>query len=101
MPNNEDYIVKVPTINDIHDQMLIKYFEDEVGRKVIILCSSFPFVFIGVIIEVIDDYVIVDVETTSISQLEDRDWYIHIHDIEVFYIEGGEGPRIPELRDGD
>ncbi|TKD71048.1 hypothetical protein [Pseudalkalibacillus hwajinpoensis] len=101
MPNNDGYYVKAPTINDIHDQTLIKYFEDWVGRKVIILVSSFPFVFIGVIAEVIDDFVVVDVETTSISQLEDREWFIHIHDIEVFYIDEGEGPRIPDLKDGD
>ncbi|MFT4412453.1 hypothetical protein ACLM5H_01210 [Fredinandcohnia humi] len=54
---------------------------------------------IGTILDVIDDLVEIDVETTQVAQLENRVWHIHIHNIEVFFIEREDGPRIPELRD--
>jgi hypothetical protein len=41
----------------------------------------------------------VDVQTTSIGELENRIWSIHIHQIELFYIEQEGLPAIPELRD--
>jgi len=88
-----------PTINDIHDEALIQHFKDGVGRKVFVLIRSFPFVFIGKIIKVVEDHVLIDVETTIVSQLENREWYVHIHQIEVFFIERDDGPKIPQLRD--
>lgn len=99
MPHEEEIEIHSPSINDIHDEMLIKHFEAGLGKKVFILTSSFPFVFIGKIKEIIDDFAVVDVETTSISELEKRKWHIHIHDIEVFYIERSDGPPIPNLTD--
>lgn len=94
-----DIDVQIPSINAIHDEALIDHFIDGIGRKLLSLTSSFPFIFIGEIIDVVEDYVVVDVETTSIAELEERRWHIHIHDIEVFYIERDDGPRIPELKD--
>lgn len=85
--------------NTLHDNALVDHFELGIGKKAIILTPSFPFLFIGKIMNVMDDVVEVDVETTHFSQLEERIWMIHIHNIEVFYIEKEEGPSIPELRD--
>ncbi|ENH97176.1 hypothetical protein J416_07032 [Gracilibacillus halophilus YIM-C55.5] len=87
------------TINVLHDQALIEHFEEGIGRRVFILTPAFPFVFIGKIIDVIEDHVFIDVETTSISQLENRIWNIHIHQIQTFFIERDNGPSIPELKD--
>ncbi len=87
------------SINTIHDEALIQHFIDGVGRKAFILIPNFPFMFIGVIREVVDDHAIIDVETTSQAVLENREWHIHIHSVEVFFIERDGGPRIPELKD--
>ncbi|WP_144553688.1 hypothetical protein [Peribacillus simplex] len=86
-------------INTIHDEELINHFRDGIGHKVLILTPSYPFMFIGEIISVIEDSVEVFVETTQFSQLENRIWFIHIDSIEVFYIERPGEPRIPELND--
>lgn len=97
---NKKYEYNFPTVNDIHDESLIYYFMERVGKKVLIMTPSFPFLMIGIIVETADDYLVIDVETTNISELEQRKWFIHIHDIEVFYVEE-DGPPIPQLRDGD
>ncbi|RXJ02414.1 hypothetical protein DS745_06840 [Anaerobacillus alkaliphilus] len=86
-------------INAIHDDALIDHFIKGIGQRVFILTPSFPFMFIGKILNVMDDIVELEVETTHFSQLEDRIWMIHIHTIEVFYIEREDGPLIPELGD--
>ncbi|MCA0986776.1 hypothetical protein [Guptibacillus algicola] len=93
------YDYKFPTVNDVHDQSLVYYFMEQVGKRILIMSPAFPFIIIGIILETIDDYLVVDVETTNIAELENRDWFIHIHDIEVFYVENG-GPPIPKLKDG-
>ncbi|WP_456275837.1 hypothetical protein [Bacillus sp. AK128] len=88
------------SINDIHDEAIIQHFIDGIGRKVFVLMPSFPFLFIGTIVDVINDLVEIDVETTHYAQLENRLWHVHIHNIEVFYIERDDGPTIPELTNG-
>ena len=99
--NKEQLLSNMNTlsVNDIHDEALIQEFIDGIGKKVFILTPSYPFVFIGKIVNVVEDYVIVDVEVTTINSLENREWNIHIHNIEVFYIERKGFPRIPELKD--
>lgn len=87
------------TINTLHDEELVNHFREGIGQKALILTPSFPFLFIGEIISIIEDSVEVFVETTHFQQLEDRTWLIHIHNIEVFYIERPGEPRIPELND--
>jgi hypothetical protein len=86
-------------INALHDTAIVNHFIAGIGRKAIILTPSFPFLFIGTIVDVMEDVIEMDVETTHFVQLEDRTWFIHIHNIEVFYIERPGEPRIPELRD--
>ncbi len=87
------------SINPIHDQALVEQFIKGIGKKIIVITPSFPFVFIGKLTDVIEDYAVVNVSVTSISELENRDWYIHIHNIELFYIQQKGMPPIPELRD--
>ncbi|MFD1735428.1 hypothetical protein ACFSCX_02525 [Bacillus salitolerans] len=86
-----------PSINDIHDESLIQEFINGIGKNALILTPSFPFVFIGKIVEVIEDYVVLDTRVTTIAELENRQWDIHVHNIEVFYIETKGLPRIPQL----
>ncbi|MFC4403389.1 hypothetical protein [Gracilibacillus xinjiangensis] len=96
---SKDFNIPYPTDNILHDYALVEHFEDGIGRMVFIMTPSFPFIFIGKIVDVMYDHVIIDVETTSISQLENRIWNLHIHQIEAFYIERDNGPKIPELRE--
>ncbi|AST90754.1 hypothetical protein ACWE42_10295 [Sutcliffiella cohnii] len=91
--------ITLPSINDVHDEALINEFTNGIGKKVFILTPSFPFVFIGKIEDVVADSVVVNTEVTTIGELENRKWFVHIHQIEVFYIEQKGMPRIPELKD--
>ncbi len=87
------------SVNELHDEALIQAFEKGIGKKTLIFTPSFPFVFIGKIKEVIEDHVVIDVEVTLLSELESRLWNVHIHQIEVFYIENEGKPTIPEMHD--
>ncbi|WP_100372898.1 hypothetical protein [Bacillus sp. FJAT-45037] len=86
-------------INVIHDQALIQEFINGIGENVFLLTPSFPYVFIGTLVDVVEDYAVIDVSVTTISELENRQWQIHIHQIEAFYIQREGQPRIPELKD--
>lgn len=86
-------------INEIHDEELINHFREGIGSKVFILSPSYPFMFIGEILDVIQDFIEVAVETTHFQPLENRIWLIHTDNIEVFYIERPGEPRIPELNE--
>lgn len=99
MPISDQEIEAVQSINDKHDEALVKLFRVNKGRRVFMLLPSYPFIFIGRILEVIDDLVVLDVETSQFPALENVKWHIHIHNIEVFYIEKSTGPRIPRLKD--
>ena len=86
-------------INAVKDAAIIEHFRENMGKRVFILTEAFPFMFIGTIKAVNDDMVLLAVETTSVPSLEGKNWTLHIHSIEVFYIETETGPKIPELKD--
>jgi hypothetical protein len=86
-------------VNEIHDQAMIQHFKNGINHKALVLSPSYPYIFIGTIKNVLGDTVEIDVETTHFAQLENRTWYIHIHNIEVFYIERPGAPQIPKLDD--
>lgn len=85
--------------NMVHDQAMTDHFIAGIGHKVFILTPSYPFMFVGIIMDVVEDLAVIDVETTHFSQLEKRTWFIHIHNIEVFYIERDGEAKIPILDD--
>ncbi|WP_421385116.1 hypothetical protein ACOJQI_10230 [Bacillus salacetis] len=87
------------SVNDIHDEALVDHFRNGKGRRVFMLLQSYPFIFIGTIEDISDDMVVLQVETSQFPALENRQWHVHIHNIEVFYIERSVGPRIPKLKD--
>jgi hypothetical protein len=86
-------------VNEIHDQAIIQHFKNGINHKALVLSPSYPYIFIGIIKNVLGDTVEIDVETTHFAQLENRKWYIHIHNIEIFYIERPGAPKIPKLDD--
>jgi len=86
-------------VNVIRDEVIVEHFERNINRKVFILTEGFPFMFIGIIKDVIEDMVVLDLQTTNVPELENREWNVHIHSINVFYIELESGPRIPNLKD--
>jgi hypothetical protein len=84
-------------VNKIRHAVVVHAFKDNVGQRALILIGPFPFLVIGKITEVNDDFVFITVETTHIDELEGRVLRIHIDDVEVFFIEDGNHsiPRIP------
>lgn len=90
---------EVRSINTIRDEAIVEHFRANIGRRIFILTEAFPFMFIGTIKALINDMAVLYVETTSIPALEGKDWTVHIHSIDVFYIETGTGTKIPDLKD--
>ncbi|PIC86599.1 hypothetical protein CSV72_07065 [Sporosarcina sp. P20a] len=86
-------------INLVREEGISVHFGQNIGGKVLILTEAFPFMFIGEIISVVDDFVEIKVQTTSIPALEGKTWFVHIDTIEVFYIETENGVPIPELKE--
>lgn len=91
--------INLPPLNVLHDEALLQEFKNSIGRNVLILTPSYPYVFIGKIIELVEDYAVVDVNVTTIAELENRKWHIHIDQIEAFFIERQGLPEIPDLKD--
>ena len=94
-----DNISQMSIVNVVRDDAIVQHFRRNIGRKAFILTEAFPFMFIGFIKDVIEDMVVLNVLTTHVPALESREWIIHIHSIEVFYIESDLGPKIPDLKD--
>ncbi|PID15377.1 hypothetical protein CSV63_06210 [Sporosarcina sp. P34] len=86
-------------INLAREEGISAHFGQNIGKKVLILTEAFPFMFIGEIISVVDDFAEMKVQTTSIPALEGKTWFVHIDTIEVFYIETENGVPIPELKE--
>lgn len=84
--------------HDLRSVALRQEFVDSVGCRVLLLTGQFPFLFIGEILEVVTDYLRLDVQTTQIAQLENRTWLLHIDTIAAFYIEKPGEPPIPDLQ---
>lgn len=83
-------------INPIRRSVVSRTFQNNRGKRSLILMAEFPFLIIGTIQEVVSDYVIIETETTSISELEGMNLNIHLDQIQVFYIETG-SKKIPRI----
>lgn len=86
-------------INAIREAVVSLEFQNNIGKRALVLISSFPFLFIGTIEEVVSDYLMIKAEVTNVTELDDETFRVHIDDIEVFYIEN-EGRKIPDIRAG-
>lgn len=69
------------------------------ARRLYTAAPSYPFFVISEIVSLIGEQAEIAVETTHFAQLENRNQLVHIHNIEVFYIEFPGEPRIPELNE--
>ncbi|KZE37313.1 hypothetical protein AV656_12145 [Bhargavaea cecembensis] len=85
-------------VNVRRDGAIIEHFRSNIGRKVFILTESFPFLYIGILKDVVDDMAVLDVEVSHVPALEEKEWHVHVHSIDVFYIETGMGEKIPDLK---
>lgn len=94
-----DNVSQMSIVNVVRDDAIVQHFRKNIGRKAFILIEAFPFMFIGIIKEVIEDMVVLDVLTTHVPALESKEWTVHIHSIEIFYIESDLGAKIPDLKD--
>lgn len=83
--------------HDERTQALAEEFRASIGERALILVPQFPFLFIGIILDVVADQVILDVETTHIEQIENQTWQVHLDTIQAFYIKGDGYPGIPNL----
>lgn len=82
--------------NAVRQAAVSSEFQNNIGRKALVMIAPFPFLVIGKIASVVTDFVFFDVETTHITELEGKVLRIHLDDVEVFYIENG-GPPIPVI----
>jgi hypothetical protein len=64
-----------------------------IGQRIFLLSAIFPFMIVGNIKNVKEDFVLVEVLVSQSKKFENELIYINIDDIEVFYIEG-DGPKI-------
>ncbi|MBP1155885.1 MULTISPECIES: hypothetical protein [unclassified Paenibacillus] len=86
--------------HDIHilrRKSISEAFEQGIGRRVFLLIPQYPFMMIGRIDRMVSDFVVLEAETTNINELDGRMISVHIDQIEVFYIEGKHGVKIPRL----
>lgn len=83
-------------VNELRRRDVVLAFQEAAGRRAFILINPFPFMVIGEIVGVANDYLQLIIETTSINELEGRTINLHIDEVEVFYIEL-DGPPIPRI----
>ncbi|MBM7693051.1 hypothetical protein JOC77_002490 [Peribacillus deserti] len=89
----------LPSPSERAHAAFIEFLEQNIGKRALFLTAEFPFLYIGEILEIIEDYVRVLVDTTEQPVFEDRRWIIHIDAIRVLYVETEGFPDIPELKD--
>jgi len=86
-----------PDINAIRQTVVSDKFQRSVGKRVILLQESFPFLFIGKIKGVEGDFLELKVEITNINELDGERFRIHLDSVQVFFIEEGHHV-IPDIR---
>ncbi|OZM57120.1 hypothetical protein CIB95_06525 [Lottiidibacillus patelloidae] len=92
----KNYNIKKKKRSKEEHSCLYCYFKKNLCKRALIMTPSFPYLYVGVIEDVLKECVVIDVETTHLEQLENRIWHINFEDIEVFYIED-DGKTIPNL----
>ncbi|TSI06691.1 hypothetical protein [Lysinibacillus sp. BW-2-10] len=87
-------------INDIRYSVVSGHFQNNPGKRALLLIFPFPFLIIGKIVDVVSDFVVIKAEVTNVTELDDEEFRVHLDDIEVFYIEQPDGSKIPDIRTG-
>ena len=86
-----------PDINSIRQAVVSKQFQKNKGKRALLLQESYPFLFIGEIVDVVGDFLILNTEITNITELDEYSFRIHLDTIQVFFIEDGKH-TIPDIR---
>jgi len=86
-----------PDINAIRNAVVSRAFQENIGKRAILLQESFPFLFVGEIFAVEADFMLLKTEFTNISEFDGELFRIHLDTVHVFFIEDGKH-RIPDIR---
>lgn len=78
----------------VRQKVIIDTLKKKTGQKIFLLIQPYPFVVIGTIVNVKNDFVIINIQANSISDVQKGTIHVKIEDIEAFYIEEA-GPKIP------
>jgi hypothetical protein len=81
------------SITEMRQRGLSNAFQEAIGQRIFLLSAIFPFMIVGNIKYVKEDFVLVEVLVSQSKKFENELIHINIDDIEAFYIEG-DGPKI-------
>ncbi|MFC0473158.1 hypothetical protein ACFFHM_22340 [Halalkalibacter kiskunsagensis] len=83
-------------ITVIRQRVLYNALLEAVGKRIFLLSEVFPFMIVGNVTSVKEDFVFVVVQVAQSKKLENEIIRIKIDDIEVFYVEE-DGPKIQTI----
>ncbi|WP_281883475.1 hypothetical protein [Paenibacillus sp. YYML68] len=86
-------------INAIRQNDLVQVFHRSIGSRVLVMTGPFPFLVIGEIKGTLSDFVLIQIETTHVTEMEGKTIRIHVESIETFYIEEEGKPLIPDIQE--
>ncbi|MBO2946025.1 hypothetical protein JJQ72_18765 [Paenibacillus sp. F411] len=85
------------SLNDLRHQSLVAEFRRNIGNRILVLIASFPFFYVGELVDVESDTVFVQSEFSNVPVLDNVILRTHIDNIQVYFIEAP-GTPIPEIR---
>ena len=91
-----DFGRSIMDINAIRQTVVSEDFEDNKGKKALVMIGQYPFLIIGNIKDVVSDYVFIKAKFTNIAALDGFLYRVHIDDIEAYFIETVKH-KIPEM----
>ncbi|WP_332698052.1 hypothetical protein [Halalkalibacter lacteus] len=77
----------------IRQRALYNALREAIGKRIFLLSALFPFMIVGNVWSVKEDFVFIEVSSSQSKKLENEMVRLKIDDIEVFYFEG-DGPKI-------
>ncbi|MFD2700577.1 hypothetical protein ACFSVM_08845 [Paenibacillus shunpengii] len=84
-------------ISLLRQEALVEEFNQAVGNRILVLTESYPFFFVGEIVEVRADTVYILVDLSNIPEFDNVNLRTQINNIQVYFIETPDNP-IPEIR---
>lgn len=84
-------------INDLRQEALIAEFTASIGGRILVIIESYPFFYVGRIVELESDTISIQVEICNVPELDGITLRTHIDNIQVYFVETPENP-IPEIR---
>ncbi|KQY94659.1 hypothetical protein ASD24_03690 [Paenibacillus sp. Root52] len=84
-------------INDLRQEALIAELTSAIGSRILVIIESYPFFYVGRILEVEADTISIQVEICNVPEFDNTSLRTHIDNIQVYFVETPENP-IPEIR---